>query len=106
MKLKIGENSLRFKITEDELQILRAGKVLHEAVNIAGSRLAFTIDPSGSGDVMISDYRDNFIRLIVPPSLIEELVEKGRSKEGLEGNQDGLSLMLQVDIRSHKHQAA
>ncbi len=106
MKLKIENGSLRFKITEDELQKLRTGKILNEAVNIAGSRLAFIINPAGETDAMISSYRDGFVRLIVSPALIEELAGKGRSKEGIEDEHDGLKLSLQVDVRRQKAQAA
>jgi hypothetical protein len=101
MKLKIGHDNLLFKITEEELVSLDAGKTLHEAINISGNRLIFIIEPSGDKNDIMLDYNYSTIRMIISPASVRRMLEQGRSKEGLNSNQDGLSIALQVDVRSY-----
>lgn len=98
MKLKLDSRSLRFKITGDELQKLRAGEDLQEAINIAGNVLGLVIDPSG--DAVALNYEEGAIRLMVSSALVKELEDKGRSKEGIKSDIDGLTVFLQVDART------
>lgn len=106
MNLKLDHTGMRFKITADELAQLQDGKHLKEVLQIGPQRLAIIIDPAGRDDEFGAGYSDGMIWLLLSATKINELATLGRSREGLEQEQDGLVLSLQVDFRTQKRQRA
>ncbi|GJL85392.1 MAG: hypothetical protein DHS20C02_11670 [Micavibrio sp.] len=105
MNVRIGEQDLRFKITEEELKTLLAGQCLHVNVGLLNKTLVATINPQGSGESMESklvlDDSEAYLNLLIPPGKVEELSDMGRSRAGLKASSDdGLSISLQVDMRA------
>lgn len=100
MNLKIGSDKLRFKITVEELDLLKEGSVLRETLTIGRRAFSIVIDPIAVSDDLTVIFDDNAIRLLVSPAKIGELSGMGRSKEGIFGSQQDLQLSLQVDLRA------
>ena len=94
MNVRIEERNLRFKISEEELEILLNGGALKvEAMIVA------QIKPIDNGDDISVNYDEAGLVLSVPKPKLLELSAMGKSRDGLSVKQGDLSLSLQVDIR-------
>jgi hypothetical protein len=104
MNIKIENQKLRFKITEDELAKLCAGHCLNTQVNFLNKVFVTVINPQGLTKGMdarlVCDEGDTYLTLFVSPDQTQELSDLGRSRQGIEVNIDGLTISLQVDLRS------
>ncbi len=109
MKVRIEEQDLRFKISEEELNTLLSGQSLSVKIGLAGNPLVVTIDPQGSGDALepklVLDDEEAHLNLLVSPASVQELSDMGRSRDGLQQEIDGLSVSLQVDLRADSRKA-
>ena len=109
MNVRIEEQNLRFKISEQELRTLIDGHCLSMKVGLLDKMLVVTINPQGDGDdmkvAMVFGRGEVYLNFLIPPEKLLELSEMGRSRAGLEANMDGLSLSLQVDLRSDQRKA-
>ncbi len=108
MNVRLKNQNIRFKITQEELEKLLIGDCLHIDLNLLGKNLIALINPKGLSDIMESklavDERDIYISLIVPPDHVQKLADMGRSKEGLQQKIGNLTITLQVDLKSDKRQ--
>jgi len=102
MKAKISCKELCFKITTEELNLLKGGKILHESLQIGRRKFSIAIDPVAVNNDFLAVLDDSCIRLLVSEAKIKELFNMGRSKKGLAGNQEGLKISLQVDLRTDR----
>ncbi len=105
MKLRLDGHSLRFRITDEDLNALITGRALKENIVIGENNLCFTVIPGGNAAMAVS-CEGSEIKLSVSQDKIRELAGMGRSKEGLKIMQDDLSISLQVDLRKEKRSAA
>lgn len=109
MKTKISENSITFKITEDEMQRLLSDLSLETKITIGQSNLCMVIDLNAH------DYFDDFkevpLRLIpdrseacimfcTTPEEIQKLADMGKDRNGLSMKMGDLDICLQVDVRN------
>ena len=92
MNIKIEEQNIRFKITEEELNQLLSGAQLE-----INALIFVRIIPKGS-DVLVK-HNNGEIVLTVPKQNLVELMDMGKSQSGLKMKQGDLSLSLQVDVR-------
>lgn len=112
MKLKIGEQEFIFKISEEELYSLRAGKTLRLGVIVSCVPIDVVAVCSEKVDHMtlkINAEASNVnLRLLVPPREAEKLEAMGRSREGVSCSQDkGPTISLQVDyLKDSRRQEA
>lgn len=102
MNVKISSGKLRFKITAEELDLLKEGQTLKEILQIGRRKLSIVIGPVAASDELTVIYDEDSIRLILSPGKVEELLTLGRSREGLEQVTDNLTISLQVDFRTQK----
>lgn len=103
MNVKIKNQNMCFKITQDELKNLYLGKKLQTKINLLKEMLIVTIDPTGTIEEMIAninlDKNKATLNLQISPEKLKELSNMGRSRDGLQQNMDGVVISLQVDIR-------
>ena len=102
MNLRLAHNSLRFKIDQEELDLLLSGETLEAVVPFSERNLGFLIVPTEAVDSMKPSYTGDRVILKIAPLQLRMLADNGRSKEGLEEEVDGIAVSLQVDIRSKK----
>ncbi len=110
MNVRIEEQNLRFKISEDELAMLLSGRSLSVRVGFAGKALIATIDPENVGEVMETrlslDDNEVHLNLLIPPSSVQKLSDMGRSRTGLQQEVNGASVSIQVDLRADSRKKA
>lgn len=105
MNVRIDHQGVRFRISAEELKMLQKGKVLKESLRI-GQQLSLVIDPVGVTEDLGVLYDDHTIRLLISPENVNKLAALGRSREGLEQKNGEITVSLQVDFRTQKHQTA
>lgn len=103
MKVRIEEQNLRFKISEEDLNTLLEGHCLHVKNSLLDKTLVATINPQGQGTALepklILDDGEAYLNLLISPARVQELSDLGRSRVGLYEEVGGLSVSLQVDLR-------
>ena len=102
MNLRLARNSVRFKIDQEELDLLLCGETLKASVPFGERNLSFLIVPTEAAGSMQANYTGDRVILKITPLQLRMLADKGRSKEGLEEEVNGITVSLQVDVRSKK----
>lgn len=107
MNIRIEEQNLRFKISEDELFLLLDRRSIHERVQIMDKTLVVTISPDKDNEgiepkFVINEFEAS-LNLYVSPEKLKELSNISPSKNGLCQEIGGLSLTLQVDMPKACH---
>jgi len=109
MNVKIEEQNLKFKISEEELKILLEGHCLNTKVSFLDKTLTIVLNPQGSTPEMESklscDEGDVYLTLFIPPVKIQELSVIGKNREGVKSQTNDNCLSLQVDIRKDNRKA-
>ncbi len=104
MNLKIAENSVTFKITEEELKLLLSGRSLETIVPIAGNDFAMVIQPSKKDIeaplILILDRDESCLQLTTTNAQLQKLMDIGKNREGLSSMLNSLRVSLQVDVRA------
>ncbi len=107
MNVKIEDQNLRFKISEDELKTLLGGHSVHTKIIFLDKTLVVTINPNGRGKMMepklILDEVEAYLNLLVSSSTMQVLSDLGKSREGLKQEVNGTSVTLQVDMKDACH---
>ncbi len=107
MNVKIEEQHLRFKISEEELTTLLAGHCLHVKTGLLDKALVVTVNPQGRGKNMepklVLDQKDAYLNLLVPPSCVQKLFDLGKNRDGLVQEINGVSITFQVDMKDACH---
>ncbi len=108
MNVKIAEDSLTFKISEEELKILLSGTALEKKVMIGHNAFTMAVDPlphESFDDAqekplkLILDRKESCLLLCTSMDDIQKLSDMGKSRDGLSAHIDGLDVFLQVDVR-------
>ncbi len=103
MNVRIEDQALRFKMTEQELDQLLEGHCLHIKIGFFGREFIVVINPQGHGEGMmlklVQDQNEAYLQLLILPEIVQQLSEIGRSRTGLQQDVDGVSVSLQVDVR-------
>lgn len=108
MNVKISQNSVTFKISEDELHQLMSGHALEQKTLIGTSEFVMVIDPEPQE--FFEDFREKPLKLILDRSEsclmlcttldeIQKLNDMGKSRDGLSAHIGGIDVFLQVDVR-------
>lgn len=98
MNLRVGENSIRFRINLEELEQLLIGQSLQEEIPFGAHRWRFSVSGSAEGPAL--EWQDSQLRLCIPDHWPQELRNRGRDRHGLSFRHHGQQVSLQVDIRS------
>lgn len=108
MNVKIDNQNIRFKISERELNSLLTKKPIQTKLTLTDNAFVTTIYPADESDVVqacfVQNENETHIKLYVPSSQLQGLLDMGRSRKGLEEIVNGLSISLQVDVRQDSRQ--
>lgn len=109
MKAKIAQDSITFKITEDEMQSLLNNRTLEAKIPFGISHFCMVIDLCAYE--YFSDYKEAPLKLILDrdescmmlcttPDEIKKLSDMGKDRNGLLMKMGDLDICLQVDMRN------
>ncbi len=104
MNLKIKDAELCFKISKEELETLCAGEIVGAKVSLGTKMLSIKIALVENESFMKVAMNNHFIQLLVPCEKLEELSDMGRNRDGVRDDQEGTTLILQVDLRTDKRE--
>ena len=107
MNVKIKNKNLRFKITDDELNVLLSGHAVHEKVELFDKTLVIIINPNGRGEAMepklVLDEREAYLNLCIPQAQLQALSDLCPDREGITQKTGDISVTLQVDMPEACH---
>lgn len=106
MKLGIGKNSLRFRISAEDFERLICGEKLATALHLGGGDFYTSILPVEGEGRMQAAFADNGISLSVSQGVLSALRDLGRSKEGVSVKQGDTVISLQIDLKTVPRQQA
>ncbi len=106
MNLRISENSFRFRITPQDLDMLLRGQDVDQRVCIGAHCFTYRISPVAPEKHMTLEMAVAGFCLFVPRVTLEELRDLGRSKNGVSVVQGGVDVSLQLDIKMQMKQVA
>jgi hypothetical protein len=108
MNVKISEDSVTFKISEEELKSLLSGKALEKKMMLGRGIFVVVIDPEPEpffDDAtqhplkLIQDRFETCLMFCTSKEIIQKLFDMGKSRDGLACRADGMNVFLQVDVR-------
>lgn len=103
MNVRIDENSLRFRITEEELSQLLQGQELNMETVIGQNCFQAEIIPDPQDKrIFCHMTQESRLSLHIGQAHLRELADMGRNRKGVEAMQDPLQISLQVDIRADR----
>jgi hypothetical protein len=104
MNVKIDNQSILFKITEEELYVLQAGRKVNVNLSVATLGICFEILPHAQAETLslASKYmgKETAVALRVSAQAVQRLVDMGKDRDGISINSGGNTLTLQVDMKS------
>ena len=95
MKLRIKNNSLRYRLTKSDVAQLSENGFLEDQVDFAGQAFTYALQLTYDSQLSAT-LTNNTITLFAPRFMIDELVET--AKVGFENNSGTLSLLLEKDF--------
>ncbi len=107
MNIRLEEQQIRFRISEQEFGALCGGMPLEQKIYLPGQhRLRVSVRPC-DGDCMRVECEDDHIALHLGQTRAEAFRATLPGRDGLEevqliGGERTLSVILEVDVRSHK----
>lgn len=95
MKIRIKGNSLRYRLTKSEVEVLGKVGFLSESSHFLSKTLEYAITTT-SDDNLSADFIDNRIVLYMPEKMVEELVNT--DKVGFSEPGGPVSLLIEKDF--------
>lgn len=99
MNFKLSYNSVRVKLSLEELKDLRDGRNLEECLSFPDRDFTLAVTAGYNTPDYLATFDGDKIALVVPDDALLELEEMGRSKHGVAGQCGALDIAIQVDIR-------
>lgn len=99
ISLRIDEESIRFRITLDDLEALLDGDSILQRVTAGAAFVESAIVPVWKGDMNLDLHEARFT-LSVPHQTLEQLRDLGRSKNGISVQQGEVEISLQIDLKT------
>ena len=102
MKLRIRDNSVRFRLTRSEVDTLRDDGLIVATLNFpGGENIKYVVQSLPDSQKMLAQYENDSIGLKVPESVIKEWADSDQvsisSEEALQGG-DVLSVLIEKDF--------
>jgi hypothetical protein len=100
MKLRIHNNSLRFRLSQSEVtRFIETGRLEDSLEFGSGSRLAYELQSSTAATEVRAEYEDGRIRVVIPSRRAQ--IWAGSDEIGISGSQRGseLSLLIEKDFQ-------
>lgn len=101
MYIRLGQKTVRYRISCEELKRLLNGDKLKEMIVMAGKQVALTINAVPKDGKLDFIYEEGRLGLIAPIKLLRELAESGRQKEGVSNESGGSLVSLEVDLKTY-----
>lgn len=99
MKIRIAKESLRFRISEEELKSLESSEVVNEKVNFPNNselNISIQVNNNVADKEFSLAFKNNCISLSIHSFLLEELKEN--PKQGIKINMPKLVCYVEVDL--------
>lgn len=103
MNLQLSKNnSLRFRISKSELELLQSGQKLVEELSLPNGKIGFSVEVFAQEKISISN-RESLVELFVPQKILKFLSDNFPSKSGVEQEIEisgggKLLVKLEVDV--------
>lgn len=95
MKLRINNNSLRYRLTRSDVNKLAKEGYLEEQANFAGNPLIYSLQLT-EGQEITASYIDNKITMSLSHKMVNELMDT--DQVGFENTDGGLHLLIEKDF--------
>ena len=95
MKIRIKEQSIRFRLTQSDVRNLHTQGVLEEHTDFLTGRFTYAIEQSET-DTMSASFENGKITLQMPEEMINEL--ESTDRVGFSGNTGTLKLLIEKDF--------
>ena len=95
MKLRIKSDSLRYRLTRSDVNILAKEGYLEDQINFAGNPLIYSIQLT-EGQELTASYIDSKITMSMSHQMVDELMDT--DKVGFENTDGGLHLLVEKDF--------
>jgi len=99
MNIRIQQQDLKFKITQTELENLLGGQSVQSSVSFPERNFSVCIAPVDAANDISVSVADEGIFFQTPRSVLQELQDIGRNREGIYHQYGDISVTLQVDFR-------
>lgn len=103
MNVKIENQSLKFKISEEELNNLLLDKCIYTKINFLEKVFVICVNPQKQKKDVILNFTveddEVYISLLIPFTKIKELSDIGKCRVGIEFELNNIAISLQVDMR-------
>jgi hypothetical protein len=103
MKLRIHQNSIRFRLTQSEVAALLPGRWLQQSLTFTiRQQLTYRLEVAEHGVNLIAHFEDSLIRVIVPPALAARLSQTDQvsisAKQKIDQN-NTLEILIEKDFQ-------
>jgi hypothetical protein len=96
MKIRIKGNSLRYRLTQKDIELFSKEKYLEDTINFGAHSLKYAIK-SSPVDELTAEFHENKITLHVPLVILEEWTTT--DKVGFENCDPALYLLIEKDFK-------
>lgn len=95
MKLRIKNNSIRYRLTKSDVSQLAEKGFIQDGVHFGATTLAYSVKTTTS-DQLTSTFENNTITLFIPVDFVNELQDTDRV--GFEGTDNDIYLLVEKDF--------
>jgi len=95
MKIRIKDNSVRFRLTRSEVAELGTSGILTQVTEFASNIFKYSVMVKDVEE-LLADFVDNNIILYMPKSMVDALVNTG--KVGFSGQAGAVKLLIEKDF--------
>lgn len=103
MKLRIQDNSIRFRLSQTEVRSLRDQCLLSSQINfLGGTRFRYSLECSPASVRSSAKFRDDELRVVLPESVVREWADSAQvSIDADQEIDDGgvLGILVEKDFR-------
>ena len=104
MSVKVNDKEITFKITKEDMKVLRAERIIESSVVFSGKYLVVIIrlsqEEKGFRPELTLEQDQATLTLYVSKDTLNSLEGLGKSREGLSMTWSGQKIFLQLDVRS------
>src|SRR5690606_411932 len=107
MNVKMSEDAVIFKITEDETKTLLSGVVLKSDVRVGSDYFTIAIDPTMESRTLPElqlILHENSLVLKTTLKTVQALSDLGKISEGISVSMNDMKIVLQIDVRGNRNQ--
>ncbi len=95
MKIRIKNNSVRYRLTQSDVAALIEKGYLEDSVDFGTQKFVYAIDIN-AGEQLAASYTNNTVTLLMPQFMIEELANT--DKVGFSGESGEVHLLVEKDF--------